>query len=57
LKWTTIESADTAPMAISARQRLRQKKSLNDVSTVGGQDHDPVLELEDVAMEVHTLAA
>ena len=38
LKWTTIEPADTAPMAISARKRLRQMKSLNDVSTVGGQD-------------------
>jgi hypothetical protein len=40
LKWITIEPADTVvPMAISARQRLRRKKSLKDVSTVGGQDH------------------
>jgi transposase InsO family protein len=38
LKWITIKLADTAPMAISAQKRLRQKKSLNAVSTVGGQD-------------------
>lgn len=38
LKWFTIEPADTVPIAILARQRLRQKKSLNGVSTVGGQD-------------------
>ena len=38
-KWTTIELADTAPTAISARKRLRHNKLLNGVSTVGGQDH------------------
>ena len=38
-KWITIEHADTAPMALSARKRLRHKKSLSEVSTVGGQDH------------------
>ncbi len=31
-----IEPADTAPTATSARQRLRQNESLNDVSVFGG---------------------
>src|SRR5690606_17677469 len=39
LKWTTIEPADTAPTASSARQRFRHNRSLNVVSTVAGQDH------------------
>ena len=34
----TIEPADTAPTDTSARKRLRHDESLNDVSTVGGQD-------------------
>ena len=38
-KWIIIEPADTAPTAILARKRLRQKESLHNVSTVGGQDH------------------
>jgi putative transposase len=47
-KWTTIEPADTAPTALSARQRLRQTKSLNCVSAIGGQDHPGAPRLADL---------
>ena len=36
-KWTTIEPADTPQTAISARKRLKQNKSLKDVSLLAGR--------------------
>lgn len=48
---TTIEPADTAPMATSARKRLRNNEPLNGVSVVGGQDQNSFFGLEYTAVQ------
>ena len=37
MKWTKIDPANVASMALSAQKRLGQLESLTELSTVGGQ--------------------